>query len=72
MKRANIISLVLLIYLVVLSVLAYPTYQESGDWTRYILIIAGQLVIIYLLRYFSLKKAASRIGKIKKKESEES
>lgn len=63
MKRANIISIVLLIYLAVLSALAYPTYQQSGDWTRYVLIIIGQLAIIYFLRYFSLKREQKRAEK---------
>jgi len=56
MKKPLIVSLVLLVYLVVLAVIVFPDYQKSGDWTRYFLIIAGQLVIIGLLHFFNVKK----------------
>lgn len=56
MKRPLVISLILLVYLIAMAVVVFPDYQKSGNWSRYILIIAGQLIIITLLHYFNLKK----------------
>ncbi len=56
MKKPLVVSVILLIYLIVMAVVVFPIYQKSGDWIRYFLIIAGQLVIIGLLHFFNVKK----------------
>jgi hypothetical protein len=63
MKKANVISVLLTVYLIVLAVLAFPTYQANGEWIRYVLIVTGQLLIIFLLRYFAIRRERMKRGR---------
>jgi hypothetical protein len=48
-KKKNIMAVGLLIYLGVISYLAYPKYAEKGDFTEYYIIIGVTLAAIILL-----------------------
>ncbi|MCL1944137.1 MAG: hypothetical protein FWF54_11410 [Candidatus Azobacteroides sp.] len=48
-KKKNIMVVGLLIYLGVISYLAYPKYAEKGDFTEYYIIIGVTLAAIILL-----------------------
>ncbi|MDP4269523.1 MAG: hypothetical protein Q8909_05295 [Bacteroidota bacterium] len=54
--KANVLATVLIIYLAIIAVVAFPKYKESGDWITYGAIIAGQFCIILLLRFFTLRR----------------
>jgi len=60
MKKINITSLVLLIYLIVMSVIGWPGKKPNPDWTQYFLIIALTLGVIFLLRFVQIKRLKSR------------
>ena len=70
--KANILATVLIIYLAIIAVVAFPKYQESGDWTTYGAIIAGQLCIIILLRFFTLRREKMMKNPNKKTKERES
>lgn len=54
--KANTLATILAIYLGIIAVIAYPKYEESGDWLTYGAIIIGQLCLIILLRFFTLHR----------------
>lgn len=54
-KRYILLPSLLVIYTLVMAVIAYPRYQESGKWMEYIIVLSGSLLIALLL-YFILKK----------------
>ena len=54
-KRHNFLPSLLLIYTLVMAVIAYPKYKESGTWVEYLTIIGGCILIAFVL-YFILKR----------------
>lgn len=48
-KKKNLMAIGLLIYLIVISYLAYPKYAESGNFTEYFIVIGVTLIAIVLL-----------------------
>ncbi|MDR1202477.1 MAG: hypothetical protein LBL58_12750 [Tannerellaceae bacterium] len=60
MKKINITSVVLLIYLIVMSVIGWPGNKPNPDWTQYFLIIGLTLGVILLLRFVQIKRFKSR------------
>lgn len=61
MKRINIISIALLIYLVVMSVIGWPGGNSANlTYTEYFCMIGATLVIIALLRFVQIKRFKAR------------
>lgn len=54
-KRYILFPSLLVIYTIVMAVIAFPKYQESGKWVEYLIVLGGSLLIALLL-YFILKK----------------
>jgi hypothetical protein len=59
MKRINITSAVLLIYLLVMSVIGWRNRLDIG-WAQYCLVIGLTLGVIILLRYVQIKRFKAR------------
>ncbi len=60
MKKINITSGVLLVYLIVMSVIGWPGNKPDPDYTQYFLIIAISLGVISLLRFVQIKRFRTR------------
>lgn len=54
-KRHIIIPLLLLVYIAIMVVMAFPRYQESGNWNEFTLILVVSLLLIVVL-YFIYKR----------------
>ena len=55
MKKINITTIALLVYLIVMSIIGWP-----GNNPEYFLMIGATLVIIILLRYLQVKRLRMR------------
>jgi membrane protein DedA with SNARE-associated domain len=55
MKRINIITVALLVYLAVMAYIGYPGHNQNLDYTEYFLIIGFTIVIIFVLRYLRIR-----------------
>lgn len=60
MKKRNIITITLLIYLGIMAYIGWPNYIDEGRYWEYAGIIAGTLVAIFALRYVQGKKEKMR------------
>ncbi|MFL1682765.1 MULTISPECIES: hypothetical protein [Bacteroidales] len=60
MKKRNIITIILLIYLGIMAYIGWPNYIDEGRYWEYAGIIAGTLVAIFALRYVQGKKEKMR------------
>ena len=60
MKKRNIITIILLIYLGIMAYIGWPNYIYEGRYWEYAGIIAGTLVAIFALRYVQGKKEKMR------------
>ena len=56
MKKINITTIALLVYLIVMSIIDNP----GNNYTEYFLMIGATLVIIILLRYLQVKRLRMR------------
>lgn len=60
MKKINIITIALLIYLVVMAIIGWPGSEPENGYLTYFLTIGATLVVILLLRYLQIKRMKSR------------
>ncbi len=60
MKRINITSLVLLVYLAVMAVIGWPGKQAEPNYTEYFCIIGLSIAVILLLRYVQIRRMKIR------------
>lgn len=60
MKKVNITSLALLIYLIVMSVIGWPGRNPNLNYTQYFLVIGGTLLVIILLRFLQIRRLKLR------------
>ena len=60
MKRINITTGVLLVYLIVMSVWGLPGKQPDPDWVQYLSVMGVSLFVIFLLRYLQIKRMKMR------------
>ena len=60
MKKINITTAVLLIYLIVMSIIGWPGNHPSNSYTEYFLMIGATLIIIFLLRVLQIKRLKMR------------
>lgn len=56
MKKINITTIALLVYLIVMSIIGWPGNNPGNSYTEYFLMIGATLVIIILLRYLQVKR----------------
>lgn len=56
MKKINLTTLVLLLYLAVMSVIGWPGNRPDASYMGYFAVIGATLVIIFLLRYLQIKR----------------
>lgn len=56
MKKINITSAVLLVYLIVMSVIGWPGSKPDGNFVEYFCIMGVTLVVIILLRLVQIKR----------------
>lgn len=55
MKKSNLITIILLIYLGVMAYIGWPKF-EAGQYVEYFAIILVTLIVIFLLRVVLRKK----------------
>ena len=60
MKKINITTIALLVYLIVMSIIGWPGNNPGNNYTEYFLMIGATLVIITLLRYLQVKRLRMR------------
>lgn len=60
MKKINITTIALLVYLIVMSIISWPGNNPGNNYTEYFLIIGATLVFIILLRYLQVKRLRTR------------
>lgn len=60
MKKINITTGVLFIYLIVMSVWGWPGKQPEPDWVQYFSVMGVSIVVILLLRYLQVKRMKMR------------
>ena len=60
MKKVNITTAVLLIYLIVMSIIGWPGKQANPDYVQYFGVIAATVLVIGLLRFLQIKRLKIR------------
>ena len=55
MKKINILTIVLLGYLLIMSVIGWPGRNDNLDYTEYFIVIGVSVVAIFLLRFLRIK-----------------
>jgi len=61
MKKVNITSLALLVYLIIMSVLGWPGKANASlSYTEYFAMIGATLVVIVLLRFLQIRRMKLR------------
>jgi hypothetical protein len=60
MKRINIISGLLLVYLAVMAVIGWPGKKAEPDYTQYFIILGISLTTIILLRFLQIRRRKLR------------
>ena len=58
MKKINITTIALLVYLIVMSIIGWPGNNPGNSYTEYFLMIGATLII--LLRYLQVKRLRMR------------
>ena len=54
-KRHILVPAALLVYIIIMVVMAFPRYQEQGNWNEFFLIVGIALAMIVVL-FFVLKR----------------
>lgn len=60
MKKINITTVVLIIYLIVMSVIGWPGKQAEPDYVQYFCVIGVTVAVIGLLRFLQIKRFKMR------------
>lgn len=60
MKKINLISGFLVIYLIVMGVLYWPGNNPQEGYGKYLLVLGGTLLIIIVLRIIQIKRLKMR------------
>ena len=56
MKKINITTAVLLIYLIVMSVIGWPGKKADPDYIQYFCVIGATILVIGFLRFLQIKR----------------
>lgn len=59
-KRHIVLPAVLLIYLAVMAVIAYPKYEASGKWGEYFAVIGISVLLLGMLFYILKRRQKMR------------
>lgn len=70
-KRYNLITVVLVIYLAVMSYMGYDTYMQEARYWEFYGIIAATIVVIYFMRKALIKRDAARAKRRREREEGE-
>jgi putative Mn2+ efflux pump MntP len=60
MKKINITTIALLIYLLIMSIIGWPGKQVNPNYIQYFAVIGATLLIIFLLRFLQIKRFKNR------------
>ncbi|MCD7913819.1 MAG: hypothetical protein LUG96_00215 [Tannerellaceae bacterium] len=60
MKRINISTAVLLIYLIVMAIFGWPGNKLDPDYIQYGVIIGASVIVIIVLRIVQIKRLKAR------------
>jgi Flp pilus assembly protein TadB len=60
MKKINITTIALLIYLLITSIIGWPGKQVNPNYIQYFAVIGATLLIIFLLRFLQIKRFKNR------------
>ena len=60
MKKINITTIALLVYLIVMSIIGWPGNNPENNYNEVFLMIGATLVIFILLRYLQVKRLRMR------------
>lgn len=60
MKKINITTAVLVIYLIVMSVIGWPGKQAEPDYVQYFCVIGATIAVIGFLRFLQIKRLKIR------------
>ncbi len=60
MKKINIATCVLVIYLIVMSIIGWPGNKPDPDYLQYFLIMGISLGVILILRFVQIKRFKAR------------
>ncbi|MCD7978172.1 MAG: hypothetical protein LUG51_13830 [Tannerellaceae bacterium] len=60
MKKINISTAVLFIYLIVMGVIGWPGNKPDSDYTQYGLIMGASVIVIFILRWVQIKRLKAR------------
>lgn len=60
MKKINITTAVLLIYLIVMSVIGWPGKKADPDYVQYFCVIGVTVLVIVFLRFLQIKRLKIR------------
>ena len=55
MKKVNILTIALLVYLLVMSYIGWPGRNENLSYTEYFIVIGVSVVVIFLLRFLRIR-----------------
>ena len=55
MKKINILTIVLLAYLLIMSIIGWPGHDERRSYTEYFIVIGVSVVVIFVLRYLRIR-----------------
>ena len=60
MKKINITTAILLIYLIVMSVIGWPGKKADRDYVQYFCVIGVTVLVIGFLRFLQIKRLKIR------------
>jgi hypothetical protein len=60
MKRVNITTIVLSIYVFVMAIMGWPGRNPGQGYTQYFVVLAASIVVILVLRYVQIKRMKAR------------
>ncbi|MDR3251804.1 MAG: hypothetical protein LBT42_09105 [Tannerella sp.] len=55
MKKVNLLTIALLVYLLVMSYIGWPGRHGKDNYTEYFIVIGATVVVIFLLRFMRIK-----------------
>jgi len=60
MKKINITTAILLLYLLAISVIGWPGKNPQNGYTEYLIIMGTSLIVIFILRFVQIKRFNAR------------
>ena len=60
MKKINLLTFALLVYLLIMSYIGWPGRNKNLNYTEYFAVIGGTVALIFLLRYLRIRLLKAR------------